>query len=486
MRGKSKLPEIKREQWSHHFGKWFRHVLMDAEIMDYRYPIKGMAVWLPYGFKIRRNLLQLIRDLLDGTGHNEMLFPLLIPETSIAKESEHIKRLESEMFWVTKAGLTPLKINFALRPTSETAIAPMLKLWIRSHADLPKKMYQIVNTFRYETRATRPLIRMREVDNFKEAHTAHATAAEAEAQVQEGLEVYKKFFDTLGVPYKMSKRPEWDKFAGAMYSIAFDYIAPDGRTIQVGTVHNLGQNFSKAFDVTYETEKGTREHIWQTCYGISGRPLVAMLAAHGDDSGAVMPPTVAPIQVVIIPIPYKGMEKEIDNSCQAIASKLKAAGARVEIDGRGDLTPGSKYYHWELRGVPIRIELGPRDLKQDQVTIVRRDTFEKQVCKTTDTVHVIKKIIDAMSVDMKQKAWQWMNEHVHRVDSLEEAKRLLKRRAGIVEVAWCGRDECGHKLEEDVQASVLGTPEDLKEKVKGNCVVCGRKAESILRAAISY
>jgi prolyl-tRNA synthetase len=271
-----------------------------------------------------------------------------------------------------------------------------------------------------------------------------------------------------------------------VYSIAFDYIAPDGRTIQAGTVHNLGQNFSKAFDVTYETEKGTREHIWQTCYGLSGRPLVAMLAAHGDDSGAVLPPTIAPIQVVIIPIPYKGMEKEIDKSCETIASKLKAAGIRAEIDKRGDLTPGSKYFHWELRGVPIRIELGPRDLKQDQVTIVRRDTFEKQACKTTDTVHVVKKIIDAMSVDMKQKAWQWMNEHVHRVDSLEEAKRLLKRRAGIVEVTWCGRDECGHKLEEDVQASVLGPAEDLEEKVKGNCVVCGRKAESILRAAISY
>lgn len=486
MQGQRRVPEIKREQWSHHFGKWFRHVLMDAEIMDYRYPIKGMAVWLPYGFKIRRNLLQVIRDLLDGTGHQEMRFPLLIPETSIAKESEHIKRLEGEMFWVTRGGLTPLEIKYALRPTSETAIAPMLKLWIRSHADLPRKMYQVVNVFRYETKATRPLIRMREVDNFKEAHTAHATAAEAEAQVKEGLEVYKKFFDTLGVPYKMTRRPEWDKFAGAVYSIAFDYIAPDGRTIQAGTVHNLGQNFSKAFDVTYEAEKGTREHIWQTCYGLSGRPLVAMLAAHGDDSGAVLPPTIAPIQVVIIPIPYKGMEKEIDNSCEAIASQLKATGIRVEIDKRGDLTPGSKYFYWELRGVPIRIELGPRDLKQDQVTIVRRDTLEKQTCKTTELMNVVTKIIDSMLADMKQKAWQWMNEHVHRVDSLEEAKRLLKRRAGIVEVAWCGRDECGHKLEEDVEASVLGTPEDLKEKVKGNCVVCGKKAENFLRAAISY
>ena len=299
------MPAVKREQWSRHFGKWFRHVLVDAEIMDYRYPIKGMAVWLPYGFKIRRNALQVIRDLLDENGHQETLFPLLIPETSLAKESEHMKNFEGEVFWVTRGGLTTLEVKYALRPTSETAIAPMLKLWIRSHADLPTKLYQIVNVFRYETKATRPLIRMREVDNFKEAHTAHATEREAEAQVREGIEIYKKFFDTLGVPYKISKRPEWDKFAGAMYTIAFDYVAPDGRVIQVGTVHNLGQNFSKAFDVSYETEKGTRQHVWQPCYGLPARPVVAMLAAHGDDNGAVLPPDAAPTQVVIIPIPYK-------------------------------------------------------------------------------------------------------------------------------------------------------------------------------------
>jgi len=480
------MPTIKREQWSHHFGKWFRHILIDAEIMDYRYPIKGMAVWLPYGFKIRRNILQVIRDLLDNTGHQEMHFPLLIPETAIAKESEHIKRLEGEMFWVTRGGLTPLKIKYALRPTSETAIAPMLKLWIRSHADLPIKLYQVVNIFRYETRATRPLIRMREVDNFKEAHTAHATQAEAEAQVKQGVEIYKKFFDTLGVPYKISKRPEWDKFAGAKYSIAFDVIAPDGRTIQAGTVHNLGQNFSKAFDITYETEKGSREYVWQTCYGLSGRPLVAMLAAHGDDNGVVLPPTIAPIQLVIIPIPYKGMEKQINKTCETIASNLERAGISVEIDRREELTPGSKYYYWELRGVPVRVEVGPRDVKQNQAIIVRRDTLEKQTCKTADLVREVKKTMKTMIEDMRRKAWRWMGEHVYRIGSLEEAKRLLKRRAGIVEVAWCGRGECGHRLEEELDASVLGIPADLKEKINGNCVVCGKKAENILRTAITY
>jgi prolyl-tRNA synthetase len=481
------MPTIKREQWSRHFGKWFRHVLSNAEIIDQRYPIKGMTVWLPYGFKIRGKILQILRELHDSTGHSEMLFPLLITETSLAKEAEHIKSFEGEVFWVTKGGLTPLESKLALRPTSEAAIGPMLKLWIRSHADLPIKLYQIVNTFRYETKATRPLIRVRELDSFKEAHTAHATEGEAEKQVKEGIEIYKKFFDTLCVPYKISKRPEWDKFPGAVYTVSFEQILPDGRTLQIGTVHNLGQNFSKAFDVTYETEKGKREHVWQTCYGIfAGRPLVGVLGTHGDDNGAVLPPAMAPIHVVIIPIPHKEIEKQILKACQNAASKLKKANISVELDLRPDLTPGAKYYYWELRGVPIRIEIGPRDVKQNEVTIVRRDTLEKQTCKTDKVVVVVKKTMQTMTNDMREKAWKWMNEHVYRVDELEEANRLLKKRAGIVEVAWCGSEDCGHKLEEQVNARVLGTPVDLKETVVGNCVVCGKKAKDIVRVAVAY
>jgi len=482
----SKMPVAKREQWSRHFGKWFRQVLTDAGIIDQRYPIKGMMVWLPYGFKIRGKTLQILRDLHDSTGHQEMLFPLLIPETSLAKEAEHIKSFEGEVFWVTKGGSTPLEVKLALRPTSEAAIGPMLKLWIRSHADLPIKLYQIVNTFRYETKATRPLIRVREIDNFKEAHTAHATASEAEAQVKEGIKIYKKFFDTLSVPYKISRRPDWDKFPGAVYTISFEQIMPDGRTLQIGTVHNLGQNFSKAFDVTYETEKGERKHVWQTCYGISGRALAGTLAAHGDDNGAVLPPTIAPIQVVIVPIPYKKMEKEINKACKKVASMLKKANISVELDLREDLTPGSKFYYWELRGVPIRVEIGPRDVKHKEVTVVRRDTLEKQTFRTGKLSAAITEILDRMTANLRERAWQWMNARVYRVKQLEEAKRLLRKRAGIVEVLWCGGFECGHKLEEEVNARVLGTPVDLKEKVAGNCVVCGKKAKDIVRVAVAY
>jgi prolyl-tRNA synthetase len=480
------MPVVKRELWSQHFGKWLRKVLTDAQIIDQRYPIKGMTVWLPYGFKIRGKILQLLRELHDSTGHQEMLFPLLIPETSLAKEAEHVKSFEGEVFWVTRGGLTPLDVKLALRPTSEAAIGPMLKLWVRSHADLPIRLYQIVNTFRYETRATRPLIRVREIDNFKEAHTAHATENEAEAQVKEGIRIYKKFFDTLAVPYKITKRPEWDKFPGAEYTISFEQIMPDGRTLQVGTVHNLGQNFSKAFDITYETEKGERQHVWQTCYGISGRPIAGLLAMHGDDNGPVLPPTVAPIQIVIVPIPSKNMEIEISKACKDVALKLKKVSISVEVDSREDLTPGSKYYYWELRGVPIRVEIGPRDLQQGVATVVRRDTREKHTFKMETITEDIAKLMNTMTTELREKAWQWMNAHVYRVDQLEEAKRLLRKKAGVVETLWCGDADCGHKLEEEMNARVLGTPADLEEKVSGNCIVCGKEAKQIMRTAVAY
>ena len=477
---------VKRQKWSNNFGEWFRDVLINAGIMDYRYPIKGSGVWMPYGFKIRKNVLQIIRYLLDNTGHDETLFPLLIPETSLAQESAHVKSFEGECFWVTHGGYDKLKIRFALRPTSETVIAPMLKLWIRSHADLPKKLYQVVNVFRHETKATRPIIRMREVATFKEAHTCHATAEEAEEQVRQAVELYKQFFDSVGVPYVVSRRPEWDKFAGALYTIAFDLLCPDGRALQIGTVHNLGQNFAKAFDITYETVDGNQEHIWTTSYGISGRGVAAVLIAHGDDNGIVLPSNIAPIQVAVVPVPYKGKGEQVNEACTKIAQTLKDAGFSVELDSRTDLTPGNKFYYWELRGVPIRVEIGPRDLENGVVTVVRRDSLKKQAVKTEEAVAAVQRIAEEMKADLKTNAEAQLKEHVFRVNRLSEAKSLLKKRAGIVEVPWCGNDECGHKMEEEVEARLLGFPEDTDEKIDGKCVICDQPAVQVVRVAQAY
>ncbi len=477
---------VKRQKWSTQFGEWFRDVLINAGIMDYRYPIKGCGVWMPYGFKIRKNSLQLLRDLLDNTGHNETLFPLLIPETSLAQESAHVKSFEGECFWVTHGGYDPLQIRYALRPTSETVIAPMWKLWIRSHADLPLKMYQVVNVFRYETKATRPIIRMREVEPFKEAHTCHATAEEAEKQVQDALGLYKQFFNSVGVPYVVSKRPEWDKFAGALYTLAFDLLCPDGKVLQIGTVHNLGQNFAKAFDIKYETKEGNQEHIWTTSYGISGRGIAAVLITHGDDNGLVLPPIIAPTQVVVVPVPYKDREQEVNQATTDVAETLKKAGYRVELDIREGLTPGNKFYYWELRGVPIRVEIGPRDLDNGVVTVVRRDTLKKQPLKRDEMVSGIQNLMTEMANDLKTNAETLMQQRIYRANSISETKTLLKRKAGIIEVPWCGKDECGHKLEEILEARLLGFPEDTKSKVEGNCLVCQEPAVNVVRVALAY
>ena len=476
---------ISREKWSGHFGKWFRKVLIEGRILDYRYPIKGLGVWLPYGFKIRENVFKVIRNQLDSTGHSEALFPLLIPETSLQKEAEHVEGFEAQVFWVTQGGDKQLKTRLALRPTSETIIGPMLRLWIRSFTDLPLKLYQIVTVFRFETKATRPILRMREFD-FKEAHTAHASEADAEAEVREEIDNYKKIFNELCVAYRISRRPEWDKFAGAKYTTAFDMICPDGRTLQIGTVHHLGQHFSKAFDVSYETIDGGREYVWQTCAGISGRGIASVLIMHGDDHGVTLPPRIAPIQVVIIPIPYKGKAELVNEECKRTADELKLGGFKVEVDSREAITPGSKYFDWELKGVPIRLEIGPRDIERSEVTVVRRDTFKKQICKRIELTQFLNTLADTMTDELRQRAWKWTEQHVRRTASLEEAKALLERHAGIVEAPWCGKSECAHKLEEATNARVLGTPEDIEWKAEGKCAICGERAETIVRAAIAY
>ncbi len=480
------MTTTKREKRDKQFGEWFRQVLIDAEILDYRYPIKGCGIWLPYGYKIRRLVTQLLRDLHDIKGHDEVQFPIMVTETNLRKEAIHIRDFENEVFWITHGGSKPLEIRYALRPTSETAIYPMLKIWIRSHADLPKKLYQIGSVFRYETKTTRPIIRVREVTTFKEAHTSHATLEDAEAQIKEAIQIYKNFFDACGVAYVISRRPDWDKFPGAFYSISFDIIMPDGRTLQSGTVHNLGQNFSKAFDIQYETLEGEHEYIWQTCYGISERGIGSLISVHGDDNGIVLMPNLAPVQVIIIPIPHKESQQSITKSCEKVAEKLRTLGFRVEIDQKEELTPGSKFFFWELRGVPIRVEIGPKDVQKEQVILVRRDIFKKEACKISDLQSRLPQLMDQMSTEMRERAWRWMKARIHRVDSLEEANKLLKKRAGIVELFWCGEEDCGHRLEERINASLLGTPIDFEERIEGKCLVCGKNASSLVRVAITY
>ena len=381
------------------FDEWFHDILEKANITDARYPIKGMAVWMPYGFQIRKHTMNIIKNLLDEDGQEEVLFPMLIPESELAKEGIHVKGFEDEVYWITKGGQTELNEQLALRPTSETAIYPMYSLWIRTHIDLPIKMYQIVNTFRYETKHTRPLIRVREITTFKEAHTAHATQKESDKQVEDFIEMYKEFFDDLGIPYLISKRPEWDKFPGADYTMAFDVIMPNGKTLQIGTIHNLGQTFAKTFDITFEDKDGEHKLVYQTCAGLSDRVIASVIGVHGDDKGLRLPPKVSPNQVTIIPILFKKGQEEVLNKCLEVKKQLESNGIRVNIDNR-DIRPGKKFNDWELNGTPIKLEIGPRDLKNNITIAMRRDSEEKIELALDD--NLASNVIDLLKKSSKE------------------------------------------------------------------------------------
>jgi prolyl-tRNA synthetase len=473
---------VERRVWEERFSEWFAEMLERAEIVDSRYPVKGLYVWLPYGFRIRSRVISILRSLLDESGHSEMLFPLLIPEDLFRKEAEHIRGFEGQVYWVTHGGREPLDVKLALRPTSETVIYPMFALWIKSHADLPLKVYQIVSVFRYETKMTKPLIRVREVTTFKEAHTAHATEEDAERQVRETIGIYRRFFDLLGIPHVISKRPRWDMFAGAVYSIAFDTLAPDGRTLQIGTIHNLGQNFSRVYDVKYEKVDGSHEHVYQTCYGISERVIAAVLMVHGDDVGFCLPPIIAPIQVVVVPVLFKGESESVDRAAREIFEILRSAGLRVHLDDR-DLRPGNKYYYWERRGVPLRVEVGPSEVREGRVTLVRRDTGEKRSASLGELAPEVRRLLDEVSENLKRRAANLFRSRVRDAGSIREAAELLAG-GGIVRISWCGSEGCGTAVEEKTGGRLLG--EALEEIKKGACVNCGAETEKVAYLAKTY
>lgn len=460
------------------FSAWYNDILWRAEIMDVRYPVKGLYVWFPYGFAIRKHVYQRLRDLLDRD-HQETLFPLLIPEQEFMKEAEHIKGFEEEVYWVTHGGTTPLEVKLALRPTSETAIYPMYALWVRSHADLPVKYYQIVNTFRYETKQTRPLIRLREITSFKEAHTVHATWEEAEAQVEEAIRLYRQFYEGLCIPTLVSRRPDWDKFPGADYTIAIDAIMPNGKTLQIGTVHHLGDHFSRTFNITYEDKNGEQKLAHQSCYGISERSIAALISIHGDDRGLVLPPAVATVQVVIVPITIGKRHEDVMAAANTVFSELTAAGFRVKLDKR-DMRPGAKYYWWELRGVPLRLELGPRDLDAGKVMAVMR-TGQKQsigIATITEEVHrVFREITDTI----RARAEDHTQSRLCPADALAGLTATLDQDKVAV-VHWCQQRGCGDAIENKTNASILGT--DVRSSyvpsTDGPCIACGKPGRPTL------
>jgi prolyl-tRNA synthetase len=474
------MPETKYKK-DEDFNEWYNEIVELADLCDKRYPIKGMNVWRPYGWKLMNHVDRQIREEMEKTNHQEVYFPLLIPESSFKKEEEHIEGFGSEVYWITHAGTNELEERWLLRPTSETAMYPMFSIWIRSHADLPLKIFQIVNTFRYETKQTRAFIRVREI-HFFEAHTCHVDFEDAEKQVKEDREIADRLLKKLCMPYIFCKRPEWDKFAGAFYTISIDVLMPSGRTLQLGSIHQYLDNFSKPYEISYETESGEHNYCHQTTYGMSERILGALIGIHGDNKGLVMPPAVAPTQVVIIPIIFKGKEKEILDACEILSKKLAEENIKSHVDNR-DISPGTKYYDWELKGVPLRIEIGPRDLDKKEIVLVRRDTGEKKSVSQDASIETITVELDNISKNLYENAKKFLDENMHRVQNIEEAKD----KKGIVELPWCGNENCALEIENILDGNTLGEPiEDDEECKKYSCPMCGKPAETWMRFAKTY
>lgn len=463
------------------FDEWFHDILENANITDSRYPIKGMAIWMPYGFQIRKHSMNIIKKLLDKD-HEEVLFPMLVPESELAKEGIHVKGFEDEVYWVTKGGQRELNEQLALRPTSETAIYPMYSLWIRTHMDLPIKYYQIVNTFRYETKHTRPLIRVREITTFKEAHTAHATKEESDEQIQDFISIYKEFFDELGIPYLISKRPEWDKFPGADYTMAFDVIMPNGKTLQIGTIHNLGQTFAKTFDITFEDKDGEHKLVYQTCAGVSDRVIASVIGIHGDETGLCLPPNVSPNQVTIIPILFKKGKEDVLTKCAEIKVQLEEAGLRVNIDDR-DIRPGKKFHDWELKGTPLKLELGPRDLENNITVAMRRYEGEKiGIALDSSLSDNVIDLLNKTQENLSASAWNFQESHVKFTESLDEVKEIVES-GNVVKFYWCGDEAIGREIEEKTGYDILGIQEEISE---GECISGKGNAKYIALMAKTY
>jgi len=472
------MPETKTKK-NEDFNEWYNEIVELADLCDKRYPIKGMNVWKPYGWKLMNNVDVLIRNEMEKTNHQEVYFPLLIPESFFKKEEEHIEGFGSEVYWITHAGTNELEERWLLRPTSETAMYPIFSLWIRSHTDLPLKTFQIVNTFRYETKQTRAFIRVREI-HFFEAHTCHKDFNDAERQIEEDKDIANRFLRRLCLPYVFSKRPDWDKFAGAHYTISIDVLMPSGRTLQIGSIHQYKDNFSKPYKISYENEVGKHTYCHQTTYGMSERLLGAIIGVHGDNKGLIIPPEVAPIQVVIIPIIFKGKEQDVLAACNSLHKKLNCENIRSQIDSR-EITPGNKYYDWELKGVPLRVEIGPRDLEKNEIVVVRRDTSEKRMVSDKDAEKTIKNELKRIDDTLFTNAENFLNDDIHRVRTLDEAKNTK----GVVELPWCEKEGCAQEIEDILEWNTLGEPiEDTK--CEYNCPICNASAKTWMRFAKMY
>lgn len=489
------------------FNKWYPAIVEIADLVDKRYPIKGMDVWKPYGLTAMGLIDSLARREMSRTGHHEHRFPLLVPEDLLDKENKLVSILKAaresgvdpselrfdeeasgfkkEVYWVTHGGENKLEMPMFLRPTSETPMYTMFSLWVRSHADLPLKTFQIVNTFRYETKQTRSFIRVREI-HFFEAHTVHADQTGADEQIEEDAEMVQRIMHDLCLPSLVSKRPVWDTFPGAWYTMAADVVMPNGRTLQVATYHHYKDQWANAFDLSYEDPEGNTKPCHQTTFGMSERLLGAVVGMHGDDKGLILPPAIAPIQVVVLPIAAHA-DSNVEPAAQALAERLSASGIRVELDTR-DVRPGVKHYDWEIKGVPIRLELGPRDLSAGNVVLILR-TGSKFEISIEEAEKSVLESLEGLAEDLRQRAKSLVSDKVQPFpfDNLDydDSQESSIENGIVYQIAFQGNDSDAEFLEKKTGLTLLGECVDEFPEER-NCIITGKATKKMQHIARMY
>jgi len=465
------------------YSRWYQDIVLKAELADYA-PVKGCMVIRPYGFAIWEKMQAVLDRMFRETGHVNAYFPLLIPESFLQKEAEHVEGFSPECAVVTHAGGSKLEEPYMIRPTSETIIWSMYRKWIQSYRDLPMLINQWCNIIRWELR-TRLFLRTTEF-LWQEGHTAHATEQEAEEETRRMLEVYRDFAEnTMALPVFQGLKTEREKFAGAIRTYTIEAMMQDRKALQCGTSHNLGQNFARAFDVTFLDQDGERKYVWATSWGVSTRLVGALIMAHSDDRGLVLPPTLAPTEAVIVPIYRSDSEKSmVLEKCERIRKELSARFT-VKLDDRDQFKPGFKFSEWELRGVPVRCELGPRDVESGQVVLVRRDSGEKESHPVDGVMQAVDNCLKAVQSGLFQKALEFCEENTFKIDSYDELKEFMAADSGFALVHWAGSSADEERLQEETKATIRCIPLQAEED-PGNCILSGKPCKSRVVVAKAY
>ena len=459
------------------FPQWYTDVVLKTKLVDYG-PVKGTMVIRPYGYAIWENIQQELNARFKTRGVENAYFPLLIPMSYFTKEAEHVEGFAPEVAVVTHAGGEELAEPLAIRPTSETIIGTMCSKWVQSYRDLPLKVNQWCNVMRWE-KTTRPFLRTSEF-LWQEGHTVHATAEEAEEETQKMLAIYKEFAENcLAIPVLTGRKTEKERFAGAVATYTMEAMMHDGKSLQAGTSHYMGQNFAKAFEIKYLGNEGTLQTAYTTSWGVSTRLIGAIIMTHGDERGLVLPPVVAPVQCVIVPIAAR--KGGVVEACEALKKDLEGAGIRVTLDA-SDNSPGWKFNEWEMKGVPVRIELGPRDIEAGKMLCARRDTLEKVEMPLENAAESVKALLATVQKDMLEAARKRRDSRIVYADDI--AGILAGVEAGnFVKAGWCGCRECEDKIKEETAATARVFAEG---ETKETCAVCGKKAEHVIVYARAY